>query len=111
MKQNYSSPFNYTYISPFGEEFATVTWKSVARSRDSIHNLRLERREYADRVSALQADISNLKAANKYMRRHALSKYEQLKAENERLREEATHWRTIAELTMIREKALLMKKE
>lgn len=94
---------NYNYISPFGEEFATVTGKSASRSRDSIHNLRLERREYADRVSALKADISNLKAASKYLRRHALAKYEQLKAENERLREEAVKWQAIAESKAISE--------
>lgn len=93
--------FNWYYTTPHGEGFIVVTKKSVARSNESIKNLRLERRKDADRISALQADISKLKAANKLMRRHALAKYEQLQAENERLREEAVKWQAIAESTAV----------
>lgn len=105
---------NYNYITPFGDDLAIITGKSAARSRDNIRNLRLERRKYADRISALQADIFNLKSANRFMRHHALAEYERLKAqyerlkaENEHLREESTKWRTIAESMVASEKELL----
>ena len=56
---------NYYYVTPFGDDLATVTGKSAARGRDSVHNLRLERREMLKRLAELRALAERRWKANK----------------------------------------------
>lgn len=71
----------YRYSEPFGDILATVTGKSAARGRDSVHNLRWERTRYLERISDLNLNVKNLRRANAVMRRHACKEGERMLAE------------------------------
>lgn len=77
----------YRYSEPFGDIIATVTGKSAARGRDSVHNLRLERTRYIDRIDELNRNVRNLRRANAVCRNHARKEGEKMIADIERLQE------------------------
>ena len=78
----------YIYKSAFGDSLLTITGKSAARGRDSVHNLRWERAQYIDRISDLNRNVRSLRKANAVMRNHARKEGEKMKADIERLNEE-----------------------
>lgn len=67
----------YTYVTPFGDDLATVTGKSAARGRNSVHNLRRA-------LAAAQDRISEIRRAHKYL----LRTWRKKQAENSRLKAE-----------------------
>lgn len=71
----------YIYKSAFGDSLLTITGKSAARGRDSVHNLRWERTLYIDRIDELNRNVRNLRRANAVMRRHACKEGERMLAE------------------------------
>lgn len=76
----------YRYSEPFGDILATVTGKSAARGRDSVHNLRWERTRYIARISDLNKNVRNLRRANAVMRNHARKEGERMLAEMANMR-------------------------
>lgn len=94
---------NYNYITPFGDDLATITGKSAARGRDSTHNLRRVLAVANDRISTLQADVKQRHACavRLRLRKNAkivslLAEVARLKAENEALKDAVEMWQTIA---------------
>lgn len=83
----------YRYSEPFGDILATVTGKSAARGRDSVHNLRWERTRYIDRIDELNRNVKNLRKANAVMRNHARKEGERMLADIFRLHNEAVEAR------------------
>ena len=79
----------YIYKSAFGDSLLTVTGKSAARGRDSVHNLRWERTRYIDRIDELNKNVQNLRRANAVARNHARKEGERMLADIERLHNEA----------------------
>lgn len=79
----------YIYKSAFGDSLLTVTGKSAARGRDSVHNLRWERTRYIDRIAELNKNVQNLRKANAVARNHARKEGESMLADIERLHNEA----------------------
>ena len=79
----------YIYKSAFGDSLLTVTGKSAARGRDSVHNLRWERTRYIDRIAELNKNVQNLRKANAVARNHARKEGERMLADIERLHNEA----------------------
>ena len=71
----------YIYKSAFGDSLLTITGKSAARGRDSVHNLRWERTQYIDRIDELNRNVRNLRRANAVMRNHARKEGERMLAE------------------------------
>lgn len=78
----------YIYKSAFGDSLLTITGKSAARGRDSVHNLRWERTRYIDRIDELNKNVSNLRKANAVCRNHARKEGERMLADIERLHNE-----------------------
>ena len=78
----------YIYKSAFGDSLLTVTGKSAARGRDSVHNLRWERTRYIDRIDELNRNVKNLRRANAVCRNHARKEGERMLADIERLHNE-----------------------
>ena len=77
----------YIYKSAFGDSLLTITGKSAARGRDSVHNLRWERMRYIDRIDELNKNVRNLRRANAVCRSHARKEGERMLAEITRLQE------------------------
>lgn len=90
----------YIYKSAFGDSLLTVTGKSAARGRDSVHNLRWERTRYIDRISDLNKNVQNLRRANAVMRRHACKEGERMLAEIERLHGELEEARRDSDIAL-----------
>ena len=84
---------HYIYKSAFGDSLLTITGKSVARGRDSVHNLRWERTRYIDRIAELNKNVQNLRKANAVCRNHARKEGERMLADIERLRDEMADMR------------------
>lgn len=78
----------YIYKSAFGDSLLTITGKSAARGRDSVHNLRWERTRYLERISDLNKNVKNLRKANAVCRNHARKEGERMLAEIARLHNE-----------------------
>ena len=91
---------NYRYSEPFGDVLATVTGKSAARGRDSVHNLRWERTRYIERISDLNKNVRNLRRANAVMRRHACREGERMLADIERLHNELEEARRDSDMAL-----------
>ena len=83
----------YVYKSAFGDSLLTITGKSAARGRDSVHNLRWERTRYIDRIAELNKNVRNLRRANAVCRNHARREGERMLADIERLRDEMEYMR------------------
>ena len=83
----------YIYKSAFGDSLLTITGKSAARGRDSVHNLRWERTHYIDRITELNNNVRNLQRANAVCRNHARKEGERMLADIERLRDEMEYMR------------------
>lgn len=90
----------YIYKSAFGDSLLTVTGKSAARGRDSVHNLRWERTRYIDRIDELNRNVHNLRRANAVMRRHACKEGERMLADIERLRDELEEARRDSDIAL-----------
>lgn len=90
----------YIYKSAFGDSLLTVTGKSAARGRDSVHNLRWERTRYLERISDLNLNVRNLRRANAVMRNHASKEGERMLAEIERLNDEALEARRDSDMAL-----------
>ena len=83
----------YIYKSAFGDSLLTITGKSAARGRDSVHNLRWERTRYIDRIAELNKNVRSLRRANAVCRNHAHREGERMLADIERLRDEMEYMR------------------
>ena len=90
----------YIYKSAFGDSLLTVTGKSAARGRDSVHNLRWERTRYIDKIDELNRNVRNLRRANAVMRNHARKEGERMLAEIERLHNEALEARKDSDIAL-----------
>lgn len=91
---------HYRYSEPFGDILATVTGKSAARGRDSVHNLRWERTHYLERISDLNLNVRNLRRANAVMRNHACKEGERLLTDIERLHNELEEARKDSDIAL-----------
>lgn len=78
----------YIYKSAFGDSLLTITGKSAARGRDSVHNLRWERARYIERIAELNRNVKNLRKANAVMRNHARKEGERMLSDIARLQGE-----------------------
>ena len=90
----------YIYKSAFGESLLTVTGKSAARGRDSVHNLRWERTRYIARISDLYKNVRNLRRANAVCRNHARKEGERMLADIERLHNELEEARRDSDMAL-----------
>lgn len=90
----------YRYSEPFGDVLATVTGKSAARGRDSVHNLRWERTRYIERISDLHQNVQNLRRANAVCRNHARKEGERMLADIERLHGELEEARRDSDIAL-----------
>lgn len=90
----------YIYKSAFGDSLLTVTGKSAARGRDSVHNLRWERTRYIDRIAELNRNVKNLRRANAVARNHARKEGERMLADIDRLRDELVEVRKDSDITL-----------
>lgn len=91
---------NYRYSEPFGDILATVTGKSAARGRDSVHNLRWERTRYLERISDLNRNVKNLRRANAVMRNHARKEGDRMLADIARLHNEMGDMRRDSDIAL-----------
>lgn len=91
---------HYRYSEPFGDVLATVTGKSAARGRDSVHNLRWERTRYLERISDLNKNVQNLRKANAVCRNHARKEGERMLSDIARLRDELVEARRDSDVAL-----------
>ena len=90
----------YIYKSAFGDSLLTITGKSAARGRDSVHNLRWERAHYIDRIDELNKNVHNLRRANAVCRNHARKEGERMLADIERLHNELEEARKDSDIAL-----------
>ena len=90
----------YVYKSAFGDSLLTITGKSAARGRDSVHNLRWERTRYIERISDLNKNVQNLRRANAVCRNHARKEGERMVADIERLHNELEEARKDSDIAL-----------
>lgn len=90
----------YIYKSAFGDSLLTITGKSAARGRDSVHNLRWERTRYIDRIDELNRNVKNLRRANAVCRNHARKEGERMLSDIGRLRNELEEARKDSDIAL-----------
>ena len=96
---------HYTYCTPFSDELATVTGKSAARGRDSVHNLRLALSHAQKRISNLRKSCVTLRIK----KQRADGKLAELQAENKNLCDEIDRLQFIFEDLQTENKSLCLE--